>query len=443
MNPNDPPESVSQASALEAWARDLRKEAEQLENRARELTAVTESQNAANKITGRAGRVAVFLGAGASYTFGWPLTNDLLPKILEGLISNNLFEDARINTPQQNAADRQLLTDTLRALSPGLELTPEFLVECRYRMPLVTSLLSMLDFSLAAGHAIVKGLTPEELKDARKLLERAIYEVIARRDIAQGTDCRQSNQSAMHLALWLKQIRSNQTDVGVITSNYDIAMEQAWGFSEKDLTKMESLGIDFGFDWTWSSNDYPPKVLSRPPIPKGRLYKLHGSTNWLRCGLCDRIYINPEVDIAIYAYDRKENYRNMCHCRHVKLEVQIVSPSFVRDMRSPNLTSVWQQALNWLRESDDWIVIGYSFPDEDLNIRSLFTRALASHRKSQSSKSDQWPFITAIQFGRNEQTRTRYEAFFPDGQLTYLTGGLEAFLQAAGPATPSTQTSAP
>lgn len=67
-------------------------------------------------------------------------------------------------------------------------------------------------------------------------------------------------------------------------------------------------------------------------------------------------------------------------------------------------------------------MIGYSFPDEDLNIRSLFTRALASREGS--------PFITAIQFGSSEQTRIRYEAFFPLQQLTFLTGGLEVFLQA-------------
>jgi hypothetical protein len=103
------------------------------------------------------------------------------------------------------------------------------------------------------------------------------------------------------------------------------------------------------------------------------------------------------------------------------LEVQIVSPSFVREMRAPNLISVWQAALNWLREADDWIIIGYSFPDEDLNIRSLFTRALASRVKPA-------PYVTAIQIGANQQTRTRYEAFFPPGKMTFLAGGLEAFL---------------
>jgi hypothetical protein len=92
-------------------------------------------------------------------------------------------------------------------------------------------------------------------------------------------------------------------------------------------------------------------------------------------------------------------------------------------MRAPNLISVWQAALNWLRKAEDWIIIGYSFPDEDLNIRSLFTRALAAR--------DDWPNVTAIQLGANQQTRTRYEAFFPPDKMTFLDGGLKVFLKSA------------
>lgn len=98
-------------------------------------------------------------------------------------------------------------------------------------------------------------------------------------------------------------------------------------------------------------------------------------------------------------------------------------------MRAPNLISVWQRALDWLRKADDWIIIGYSFPDEDLNIRSLFTRALASRPEST-------PYVTAIQFGANEQTRTRYDAFFPAEDLTFLNGGLKVFLDNVGKTKP-------
>jgi hypothetical protein len=92
-------------------------------------------------------------------------------------------------------------------------------------------------------------------------------------------------------------------------------------------------------------------------------------------------------------------------------------------VKVPNLISVWQAALNWLREAEDWLIIGYSFPDEDLNIRSLFTRALAAR--------EDWPYLTAIQLGANQQIRMRYEAFFPPGKMTFLDGGLAVFLDNA------------
>ncbi len=417
------PVGTNNASALQAKAEGLRRRAEALEAEAIRLQSPLECKQAAKRIAKGDGRVAVFLGAGASKAFGWPLTNKLLPLILDGLIERNLFEDVRINTEEENASDRELLTKTLVALCPGIEVTRAFLEKNEPRLPLVTSLLSMLDYSLSSGQALVSGVTADEIKNARVLLERAIYETIEHEDEATSPNNyppREPNKWTTRLTEWLDSIRSSSTAVGVITSNYDVAIEKVWRFNQDDSKKVASLSLDFGFDWTWPSNSDPEIIIRRPATPHRRLYKLHGSTNWLRCGLCDRTYINPAVGIAIYAYKRQVKKSNSCHCGHAKLEVQIVSPSFVREVRAPNLISVWQQALNWLRKADDWIVIGYSFPDEDLNIRSLFTRALASRKTL--------PYVTAIQLGKNDQIRMRYEAFFPPGQITFLTGGLEVFL---------------
>ena len=404
----------------------LREDARKLEAQAIELDSPPLCREAATAIRNRNGKVAVFLGAGASKTFGFPLTKDLLPIILRRLITEQLFEDSRINNTvaHANADDRALLKKALMSLCPGLQVTQEFLTQNEFRLPLVTSLLSMLDFSLSAGQSLVLGLTPERVKDARMLLERAIYEAIER-DKPDGQtywSARTPNNLSTGLAKWVNGLREASA-VGVITSNYDVALEKAWGFDKGDRPSMEKLHLDFGFDWTWPSDSYPEIIMRRSVTPLRRLFKLHGSTNWLRCGLCDRIYINPKVDIAVYAYDRRAGLANSCHCRHAKLEVQIVSPSFVREMRAPNLIAVWQRALDWLRQADDWIIIGYSFPDEDLNIRSLFTRGLASRNRP--------PHVTAIQYGKDEQTRMRYEAFFPFGKLEFLTGGLAMFLENA------------
>jgi len=410
------------ASELEAKAAELRRQAKDLEDEAILLRSPAECRQAAKEISERKGKVAVFLGAGASRTFGWPLTSQLLPMILDGLIDENLFEDWRVNTKPENVDDRAILRKAIKALCPGIQITTDYLTQNRNRLPLVTSLLSMLDYSLASGQALVLGLSADEIKSARSLLERAIYERIERDEktaIGDQWRPRQPNDYTIRLAQWLDEIRESPSNVGVITSNYDVAIEKAWGIDRCNEETISDLALDLGFDWFWPSDMYE-LIISRPVDPGRRLYKLHGSTNWLRCGLDDRIYINPKVDIAVYAYARKVLLSNKCHCGHAKLEVQIVSPSFVREMRAPNLISVWQQALKWLRQADDWIVIGYSFPDEDLNIRSLFTRALASRRRA--------PYVTAIQLGVNEQTRTRYEAFFPKDRITFLDGGLKTFL---------------
>ncbi len=367
----------------------------------------------------------MFLGAGASKAFDWPLTSELLPAILHGLMDEDLFEDSRVNGPKINAEDRDLLQRYIDALCPGLKMTHAYVKQNPERLPLVTGLLSLLDYSLASGQVLVAGFSLEETRHVRTLLERAIYEVVEYSD-EQDDDGNwvphEPNEVTANLVNWMESVRP-LTSMGVITSNYDLAMETQWYDRDDALTQKMAAELDLGFGWLRPTNG-PEQWFQRPVAPLRRLYKLHGSTNWLRCGLCDRLYVNPQVDIAVFAYARKPDPNNSCHCGHSNLQVQIVSPSFVRDMRDPNLVAVWRGALEWLREAEDWIIIGYSFPDEDMNIRGLFTRALASRKTP--------PKVTVVQHGVNKQTRVRYEAFFPSEHLTYLTGGLKAFLESDG-----------
>jgi SIR2-like domain len=416
--------SKSRAATMRDEAAKLRTEASAFETAANNLLVQDECRRASDRIAKRNGSVAVFLGAGASKCFGWPLTHELLPAILAGLIENDLFEDSRVNTRRENREDRLLLKKTLRALCPGIQFNQRFLKKSGGQLPLVTSLLSMLDFSLGTGQSLISGLAPKQVERARELMERAIYEIVEHELEETASDywpMRKADKLAFAFSKWMDSLRRGTAQVGVVTSNYDLAIEQTWGFYRDTLPAIEKLGVDLGFPWLWASNGRE-RLVNRPASPKRRLYKLHGSTNWMKCSLCDRIHINPGVDVAIYAFQQGVDDNNRCHCGHAPLEAAIVSPSFVRDGHTSNLQGVWQSALDWLRQADDWIVIGYSFPDEDLNIRSLFARAFASR--------DEKPYVTAIQ-RENRQTQTRYEAFFPSDRLTYLTGGLDAFLKYA------------
>jgi hypothetical protein len=88
-------------------------------------------------------------------------------------------------------------------------------------------------------------------------------------------------------------------------------------------------------------------------------------------------------------------------------------------MREPNLTAVWNSALDGLRAADRWIIVGYSFPDEDLAVRAMFTRAYGSRSNA--------PEIFVVQ--RDEQAHVRYKAFFDPKSLKYATGGLADLLE--------------
>ena len=305
--------------------------------------------------------VAVFLGAGASKTFGYPLTRDLMFQIFRGLKCGRLLGS------RSESAPRQELQTFLGELLPGERLS-------KNKVPMVTGVLSLLDFAIATGQALLPGRTVTDTRRARSLLERAIIEIIP-----DFVDFSASEASEFEsFCEWLSHLKARRPrgGLGFITTNYDMLSDTAamqiagvtWNRHRWNLPDL-SRKVDFGFRWV-RPDLKTESFVSRPATPEVSLLKLHGSTNWLHCPLCENVYINPHGPIAWIASYEKSTASNQCHYSETRLEAQIVSPSFVREMREPNLVSVWKTTLEFLREANHWIIIGYSFPDEDVGIRS-------------------------------------------------------------------------
>lgn len=368
-------------------------------------------------------RTAVFLGAGASAAFGYPVTGGLLPQIVQSLKDNDFLAALSGDAPSRGRLNRKLLSEYLHELMPGKSLR-------RKNLPLVTALLSLLDHSLATGQSLLPARSTAQTREARRLLERGILEVIgddewfnATEEAELGRFCGLLTDLRSHAA----PPRQDASSLAIITTNYDMAADVA-AFTcagietyPDDNYREDQIAqhIDFGFDWLHPLDD-EVTLLPRPAKPRLSLLKLHGSTNWLRCPLCDNLYINPWGPIWEQAYKTKTSRQNRCHCSYTRLEAQIVSPSYVREMRQANLLSVWKAALDALRGAQRWLIIGYSFPDEDLGVRALFTRAYGSRESV--------PEIAVIQ--RDRDAYRRYEAFFAPETLAYCPAGLSAFLGA-------------
>jgi hypothetical protein len=310
---------------------------------------------------------------------------------------------------------RDELFGFLVKLLPGERLSKE-------RVPMVTAVLSLLDHSLATGQAVLPGRTLSETRRARQLLERAVLEVIPDWEWFEHEE---EERFDLYCS-WLAQLygRAGPGRLAIITTNYDMVADVAAmrlagvrnRGPEPSLTDL-ARKIDFGFRWVRPDSD-EEEGFSRPAQPRISLYKLHGSTNWLRCPLCENVYVNPSGPISWKSFAPRSGWANQCHCSATRLEAQIVSPSFIREMHEPNLIAVWKNTLDFLRGAGHWIIIGYGFPDEDVGIRALFTRAFGSHGA--------FPRISVVQL--DDKARLNYESFFPDDALRYLTGGLDLLI---------------
>ena len=386
----------------------------------------------------------VFLGAGASKALGLPLTNEIVPMVLKGLRNRTLFDD--------DSAARERLNRCLLAVLPGLnEMIKDVSDEelSRKPIPLITDLLTSIDFLVRSTNAPIPKFGLEDLSRGRTLLERAMFELLVR--IEQTAELRMKDMpdrvrrewdTTVNLHLlpqrppefeselqrivdWILGLASNKR-VTLISTNYDIEVEQEI-YKRLGYHRVFS-DVDFGTSVREPVNG---KIYYRPTRTHIGVYKLHGSLNWLRCDLCDSIYVNPVGPIAYLHFLSSERSQDLwlekngateCHCGNAPLRAVIVSPSFVRDVRDPILLEIWRNALDALRRASQWIIVGYSLPPEDVAIRSMFLRAY-SGRDSPQQRLD----VVVVQNEGKESIKTRYGLLLP--KHTYRTGGLSHFLK--------------
>jgi len=354
-------------------------------------------------------RTVLFTGAGASKLLGCPITREFLPLVRKELRTGDLFEDFRDGDGRKENKLRKQLHRDLRGLLPGFDEADDA------ALPLITDVLSLVDYSLLSASTPVAGRSLSELRELRQLLEMALFDLLV--------DLEPAGKPAKLLAKLGRWIRSHggssKRQISVVSTNYDIIID--WELFEHyaDDPKL-AAGIDLGFPW-WDPQHNPGRLYPRPAAADFGLYKLHGSLNWVRCSFCEHITMNTDYQIMYQAYREQGDIDkdNTCWCEHAPFDGLIVAPSLVRDVREPNLMAVWSAALEALRIADHWIIAGYSLPTEDIAIRSMLIRA------SQRGKSNPLE-VTVIQHGCDDATRNRYKLLFP--KCDYRTDGMEAFI---------------
>jgi hypothetical protein len=366
-------------------------------------------------------RTVLFLGAGASKALGYPLTNEIFRSILTRLKARTLFlqlnvvyplfsEHGKVNSAGFLPDAMAILEAELMALFPGVLTSP--------MPPQITEVLSLLDHFIFTGAAALPMYPRERLVRLRALLERAVATVVTEPDSTRDEAHRARVE---RFVKWVaaESARGKPDDhrVTVITTNYDLAVEAPLtnALSQDSLAR-----VDFGFNWRdpFRHEEDEEVVRLRPEAPSIAFYKLHGSINWLRCSLCEHVYMNGFGPIFHQAFASRMRPESTCSCHHWPLGTLLVAPSMIRDIRDPNLLSIWQAALEAMRVADEWVVVGYSLPAEDLGIRSLFMRA--SHARKRP------PMVRLYGHGSQPDVEARYRLLLPD--VDYDGGGFEGYI---------------
>ncbi|HEX6224041.1 MAG TPA: hypothetical protein VFZ52_06505 [Chryseolinea sp.] len=343
-------------------------------------------------------QITFLLGAGASKSFGLPLTADIFPRIWQKIEDKNFLDQEH----------RALLAQIIKCLYPGLKNdTPQD------NLPGITELLSMVDHFIVSNAIPQVKMTVNDLVKVRGAIELAIIDVIEGEfDVPYDEDDEEGLLYQEFVGILSSFSKTHK--VNIISTNYDIMIE--FGLFHQTYHADEIAfrrDVDFGIRWRHPGNG---EIINPPAAPKFSVYKLHGSTNWLRCDICSQTYINVYGSIYEQIKKKEPDLYNTCHCGHAILSSVIVSPSLEREIVDPNLGYIWNAALESLRTSGKWVIIGYSMPPEDLNIRSIVTRALNSH--------DQTPDITVVQWKNDSEARFRNML----GNLKFISGGMKAYI---------------
>lgn len=166
--------------------------------------------------------------------------------------------------------------------------------------------------------------------------------------------------------LYIKDIEEHDSvkiftkNFSFLNINYDILLDNA----VFDLN--ENHGIE---------HDYCIEIKSTRN--KLKLFKPHGSLNWLFCKACGNFEFDKYNKIAIRYYESiLENTTNRKKCKcGTFFSPLIIPPSFFKELNNKIIHNVLINLENHLKKVSNIVFIGYSFPEADLHLKYLFKRA--------------------------------------------------------------------
>ena len=206
------------------------------------------------------------------------------------------------------------------------------------------------------------------------------------------------SHNEIHFNLIEKLDQTQQNDIFFISTNYDILIDNA-------LLRNNYKPL-YGFQY--QSNQSSENKI--------RLYKLHGSLNWLHCPCCNSIKVTEFIKCATEVFRRDIRCTN---CGGV-YEPIIIPPTYFKDYENTYLKKVWFNAEKKLQKTERIIFCGYSFSDADMQIKYLIKKASLMIGLKE---------VLVFNKSLNCETENRYKRFFGENIVQYLNLSFQDFCE--------------
>jgi len=156
----------------------------------------------------------------------------------------------------------------------------------------------------------------------------------------------------------------------MISFNYDLFLDQAVTINNHKI-----LGdYDIKFAGVENFSGYERLLYKQRKKGDVDLLKLHGSLNWAQCPQCQRLFL-------AYFTHYREIFRKTCTlCGNQHLLPVLIPPTLLKEVEISELVGVWNRAEYLIERADNFTLIGYSFPDADVQAKWLFKRAIARNQ---------------------------------------------------------------
>jgi hypothetical protein len=287
-------------------------------------------------------RIVVFLGAGFSAPFGLPTMNDFF---------SAAEDSSRIKDP-----DKEFLRE-LRREARGAN---SFLQSSTTNLEDILSLVIMGDRVGLTGNT-----QGERAPRVKSILERVYTQ--SRSGAEQYW-----NQLDMFKSFLGFDLRNQDNELSIITTNYDLIIESALlRNGAKASPGFEFRPIDIG---KYQVGDF---LYDMKGIP---VFKLHGSVNWFSDEESDaRFRVEGRV-VGVHSAQGAGLLPLPCAGNYECNEIPvIVPPTFLKPDLPIPLRQIWRGGANALSSAHLLVFVGYSFPQSDVEMKYFLAKALADN----------------------------------------------------------------